>query len=208
MTAEEVLEQVLADREFYVTSGGGVTLSGGEPLFQRDFACRILDLCRKQGLHTAIESNMLWPWEHVRPVLELTDLVMMDIKFIDDEKHKRWTGASNQRVLDNALRLGSGERPLIVRTPVIPGMNDDPQEIGRIADFLAQLEHLEYYELLPYHPLATGKYQSLAMSYETAGLKRPPKQVMRDLAAEARRRGIPVRTADDHAPEGSLAPSI
>jgi len=194
MSAEDVVAEVLEDRVFYENSGGGVTLSGGEPLFQRDFACEVLRLARSEGIHTAIETSMAWPWEHAAPILPDTDLVMVDIKLMDSVRHQDWTGAPNEQILENARRLSHEPRPLIVRTPVIPGVNDTPDEVGRIADLIAGFPNLEYYELLPYHPLGTGKYQSLGMEYKLAGLKRPEGDQMRMLAEVARRRGIEVRT--------------
>jgi pyruvate formate lyase activating enzyme len=205
MSAEEVLDEVLLDRAYYRNSGGGVTLSGGEPLFQRDFSRQVLTLCKEQGLHTAIQTNLAWPWEHVAEVLDVVDLVMIDIKTTDRAAHLEWTGLPNDRVLDNAARLGRsppgspGGRTtvrLVVRTPVVRGVNDTPAEIGRIADFIAAFGNLLYYELLAYHPLGQGKYESLGLDCP-AGLDRPGPEQMRALAAEARKRGIPVRTADD-----------
>ena len=190
MTAEEVLAEVIEDRAFYDDSGGGVTLSGGEPLLQLDFATAILALARREGVHTAIETNLAWPWERIGAILGLVDLVMADVKLMDAEEHRRWTGVGNDLVLENVRRLGGTGVPLVVRTPVIPGVNDTPDGIGRIAEFLLGIESLEYYELLPYHPLAAGKYESLAMEVPRFDGRRAD---MKTLAAEARRRGVRLR---------------
>jgi pyruvate formate lyase activating enzyme len=208
LTAEEVLAEVLQDRRFYENSGGGMTLSGGEPLFQHAFTMELLRQAKAAGLHSAVETNLAWPWEHVAAVAELADLMIVDVKLADSAAHRQWTGQDNEQVLANLARLGVLPSPappsvpgeitrLIVRTPVVPGVNDTPRQIGQIADLLAGLGSLAYYELLPYHPLGSGKYESLGMAYELAEAKRPPPETMRALAAEARNRGIPVRTPDD-----------
>jgi pyruvate formate lyase activating enzyme len=197
MTAGEVVAEVMQDREFYKNSGGGVTVSGGEPLFQVEFTHEILRLCRERGLHTAVESNMAWPWKRVTPILPLTDLVIVDIKLMNGEAHREWTGLPNDTVLANAERLSRQKVDLIVRTPVIPGVNDTPEEIDRIAAFIAPFENLLYYELLPFHPMGTGKYRSLGMEWKMGDLKRPANEQVLALAAVARRRGITVKPEEE-----------
>ena len=192
-TAEEVVEEVLRDRPFYETSEGGVTLSGGEPLLQLDFAYAILERCRREGVHTAIETAANFPWERVASILPVTDLVMMDIKLFDSARHREYTGVANERILANAVRLGEQPQPLIVRTPIVPGVNDTPEDVTAIAGFVAKLPNLLYYELLPFHPLATGKYEALGLDYRARGLKALPKEAMETLAGMARRFGVKVR---------------
>jgi pyruvate formate lyase activating enzyme len=193
VAAQEVFAEVIEDRAFYANSGGGVTLSGGEPLCQREFAIEILQLCKAAGVHTAIETNLAWPWEHVEPVLPHLDLLMADIKSMDAALHADWTGQSNDRTLDNIRRLAGQDLPLIIRTPVIPGVNDSDKEIGAIADFVAGLPNLRYYELLPYHPLGLGKYESLGMVSRVPEDLRLDEGRLASLATIARRRGIEVR---------------
>ena len=193
MSAEEVVAEVLEDAAFYRDSSGGVTISGGEPLLQRDFTREVLSLCRSEGIHTAIESNMAWPWDYIAPILPLADLVMMDIKTMSAPLHEEWAGAPNARILDNAIRLSREPRPLIVRTPVIPGMNDTPEEIGQIAAFISSFPNLEYYELLPYHPLGSDKYRSLGIECRMDGVKPPGREEMHTLAEVAREQGVQVR---------------
>ena len=196
LTVEQVLKEVAADREFYDRSGGGVTLSGGEPLLQPEFAGELLRACKGQGIHTAIETNLAWPWERVEAVLPVTDLVLLDIKMMDAAAHRRWTGAGNEQVLENARKLSQTEVPIIVRTPVIAGVNATAEDIGRIADFIRAFGNLLYYELLPYNPLGAGKYRSLGMEQPRERFARPDRQTLRALAEEARGRGIRVRCPD------------
>ncbi len=194
MDVEQVIGEVMADEPFYKTSGGGVTLSGGEPLLQIDFVRAVFEICRHEGVHTAIETAANLPWSRIESVLPLLDLVMMDIKMMDSDKHQRSTGVPNERILANAAKLGQGPTPLIVRTPIIPGLNDTAEDIAAIAGFVAELPSLEYYELLPYHPMATSKYRSLDQEYDAADLKPPTKELMAELAEIAGQAGIPVRT--------------
>jgi pyruvate formate lyase activating enzyme len=192
-TVDEVVEEVLRDEPFYARSGGGITLSGGEPLLQFEFALEILARSKEEGLHTAIETAANYSWERLKAILPFTDLVMMDIKLLDNELHRACTGVGNGRILDNAQRLGREHKPLIVRTPVVPGVNDCEAQILPIAAFAARLPNLLYYELLPFHPMATGKYQSLDMDYRASQLQSPPKEQMEALAEAARRVGIEVK---------------
>jgi pyruvate formate lyase activating enzyme len=198
-TVDEVVEEVMRDLPFYETSGGGVTLSGGEPLLQLEFAIAILEKCREAGLHTAVETAANWPWERLAALLSVTDLVMMDVKLMDNARHKACTGVPNTRILENARRLGveapSGGKPLalIVRTPIVPDVNDNPEDVLAIAEFAATLPNLLYYELLPFHPMASGKYDSLDMDYRARDLKTPAKEQIEALAEVAKQAGIEVR---------------
>jgi pyruvate formate lyase activating enzyme len=192
-TVDEVVEEVLRDKPFYETSKGGVTLSGGEPLMQFDFSYAILERCRQEGLHTAIETAANYPWERVAAILPVTDLVMMDIKLIDSARHRQCTGVPNERILANAVRLSEQPQPLIVRTPIIPGVNDNEEDVRAIAEFVAGFPNLLYYELLPFHPMAGGKYNSLDMDYQAKALKTPSKDTMEALTEAAKQVGITAR---------------
>ena len=189
-SVDEVVDEVLRDLPFYETSEGGVTLSGGEPLAQLDFSYAILNRCREEGLHTAIETAANLPWQRIATILPVTDLVMLDVKLMDAERHKACTGVSNVRILENAVRLGREAPALIVRTPIVPEVNDTPEDVAAIAEFAAQLPNLLYYELLPFHPMASGKYDSLDMDYRARSLKSPPKEQMEALTDVARQFGI------------------
>ena len=161
VTPEQVLEEVLQDEDYYRESGGGVTLSGGEVLLQADFALQLLLLCKEHNINTAIESCMNASSEILRKLLPELDLVMCDLKLFDDEMHKKWTGAGNVQIKDNIRLADEAGLPIILRTPVIPGVNDTKEEIGKIAGFAAELPHLMYYELLNFNPLGASKYEAL-----------------------------------------------
>lgn len=188
MTDEEVVAEVLRDRAFYETSGGGVTLSGGEPLLQRDFAAAILARCRAEGLPTAIETAAHCRWQDLAVLLPVTDLVLMDLKLIDPARHREATGVSNERILANARRLVQAGKPVLFRVPVVPSVNDTPGDIAAIADFVRGLAEevgasRPSLELLAFHRLAGSKYQSLGMAYRAGHLEPLSKEQMAELAA-------------------------
>jgi pyruvate formate lyase activating enzyme len=189
-TPEALLEELLRDQPFYEQSGGGITLSGGEPLMQQAFSLRVLQLCREAGLHTAIETAAPSRWHDLAELLPWLDLVMMDIKLIDDDAHRDATGISNRLILENARRLAETDMPLIVRTPVIPTVNDNIEAIGAVAQFVRDFSNLLYYELMPFHRLAEGKYRSLDIHYRARGFEPPAREQMEALAEHARAMGV------------------
>ncbi|MDR1011637.1 MAG: glycyl-radical enzyme activating protein [Opitutaceae bacterium] len=183
MEIADVMAEVLEDRMFY-RENGGVTLSGGEPLMQPEFALDILRACKREGLHTAIETTLCYPWSRIRPLLGELDLIMFDIKLADAENHRRHTGVSNRLLFENLDHLNQCGRPLIARTPLIAGINDNENEIMPIARALGRLDNLLYYEFLPYHPLGTGKYEALGCA--TPAFHAPSRQTLRQLAGTVR----------------------
>lgn len=205
MTVEQVMEEVLCDKPFYDASGGGVTLSGGEPAMSRDFAREILKECRSKQIHTAVETCGEVPWESLEVLLPLTDLIMMDLKHISPDDHEHATGQANDRILENAHRLALTDKPLVFRTPVVPTVNDTEKEIGDIASFVRGLIELRKttrkvggnsadirYELLAFHKLAADKYSSLGADYKAAALTPPTREKMACLVEAARHHGIEV----------------
>jgi pyruvate formate lyase activating enzyme len=212
VTVAQVMKEVLADRAFYENSGGGVTLSGGEPLMQPEFAKEILARSKAEGIHTAIETAGYYRWDRLADLLPLIDLVMMDLKHIDADAHREATGVDNDLILANARRLAATEKPIIFRTPVIPTVNDTPEVIGAIAQFVHSLastagadsdngQHANSpdtvrfsLELLPFHRLATDKYRNLGMAYRASQLEPPSKEHMAALVEAARVHGIPVHS--------------
>lgn len=201
MTVREVMDEVLSDKPFYESSGGGVTLSGGEPALNRDFAREILEHCKNHRLHTAIETCGEVPWSSLETLLPFTDLIMMDIKHLDSGKHQLATGQPNDRILSNARQLVLTGKTIVFRTPVVPSVNDTVEEIMQIAAFVCELIDLRKgshqngtgditYELLAFHKLAAGKYPSLGLEYKARDIEPPTKEKMTALLEAARRGGI------------------
>ena len=182
----QVMEEVLRDQAFYDTSDGGMTLSGGDPLLQRQFSRAVLEESQRAGVHTAIETSAHCRWDDLEELLPWVDLVMMDIKHLDEDKHIKATGVSNQLILSNAQKLADTDIPLIFRIPVIPTVNDIPDEIGEIAKFISSLRDQNIsLELLPFHQLAGDKYRSLDLEYAARQLESPTKEQMRVLLDSA-----------------------
>jgi len=187
MTVDEVMKVVLMDKKFYEISNGGVTLSGGDPVVQHDFSYVLLKQCKSEGLHTGIETAANCKWEVIEKLLPVTDLIMMDIKHMDSEIHRKVTGVTNEQILKNAERLAETGKPLIIRVPVIPTVNDTAEQIEAIAKFVQSFKNLVYLELLPFHRLGEGKYKALGLEYPASHLKTPSKKEMRELAESAKK---------------------
>lgn len=156
--AADIVKTVLRDIEYYKTSGGGVTLSGGEPLMQSEFALEILRLCKQNGVHTAVETAGFVPWQSFEKVLGYVDLFLFDIKGIDSEKHRANTGETNELILENARRLKAAGKDILFRMPVIPGFNAD--EVEAVAKFCGEYK----LEILNYHATGNGKYSALGIA--------------------------------------------
>jgi len=168
ISAEEVFNIVKKDYIFYEKSGGGVTLSGGDPIAQPDFSIAILRLCKNNHIHTAIETSGHAQWKTLKKILEHVDLVLYDFKHMNPEKHKKYTGASNDLILKNAKRICSELRiPMWARIPIIPGYNDSHDNIEATAKFIAEClgESVKQVNLLPYHRLGETKYERLEREY-------------------------------------------
>ena len=166
MTAEEVFAKVRRDRIFYESSGGGVTVSGGEPLTRPDFVSALFSLCRGDGIHTCVETCGCVPAENVEAVRDLTDLFYFDLKLMDPEEHARHTGHDNALILENARRLAATGANILFRQPIIPSVNDTERNVAATAAFILSLGRPDVsLQLMPYHRLGSSKYAALDMPY-------------------------------------------
>lgn len=162
-TPESVLEQVLKDRMFYENSGGGLTLSGGEPMAQFPFSRELLKLAKEHHLSTAMETCGFAPRDHYREILPYTDLFLFDIKTLDPAKHRHFTGQDNARILENLHALDEAGAELHLRCPLVPGRNDSAAELDAIAALAKTLSHVRQVEVEPYHPMGVPKARRLGM---------------------------------------------
>jgi pyruvate formate lyase activating enzyme len=179
----DVIRIVEEDDAFYARSGGGLTVSGGEPLAQGAFVRALLEAARSRGIDTAIETSGLCNWKTIRDVAPLADRIYFDIKCLDPDKHERVTGVSNRKILDNFQRLRA-ELPdvdVVVRTPVIPSINDSEDDIRAIAEFVDDAGGASAYELLPYHGFGEPKYAKLGKHYPLSHLEPPSDGRMKEL---------------------------
>jgi len=174
----EIIGEVLKDRAYYRRSGGGITLSGGETLLQKDFAYALFSAAKENGLTTAIESTGFAPYETIEKLLPVIDVFLMDIKHIDSKKHKEYTTQPNELILENAYKIAKKAKKLIIRVPVIPTFNDTEDEIKQIALFTKALPNVDEIHLLPYHRLGEDKYSYLGREYTMKGLDTISKQKM------------------------------
>jgi pyruvate formate lyase activating enzyme len=194
MSAEEVFQEVRKDEIFYKNSGGGVTLSGGEPLAQAEFSTSILRLCKKAGLHTAIETTGMAQWKTLRQVLEYTDLVLYDLKLIDTLAHKKCTGVPNDLILENVKRIRNELAiPVVARIPIVPGYNADPKDIEATAKFIAtELGQNTRVNILAYHQLGEAKYTRLEKEGREINIRPPSGKEMLSLQKSMEAFGLKV----------------
>lgn len=190
MSVAEVMTEVVKDRPYYDDSGGGVTFSGGEPTLQGDFLAELLSASKAVGLHTAVDTAAHAPWETLAALLPHADLFLVDIKAFEEETHRAGTGAGNRRILENVRRLAASGVELRIRIPVIPGFNADAAELDKIAGFLAGLDRVPAVELLPFHHLGGGKYESLGREYPSRTLQPPTDEAMEGFLRLFLARGI------------------
>lgn len=182
MTSEEVIKEVEKDLIFYEESGGGVTFSGGEPLVQFEFLENLLNGCRGKKIHTAVDTSGYISWEILNRIYPKVDLFLYDLKIMDRERHKNYTAVSNEIILENLKRLSSVHPNILVRFPVIPGINDDDQNIKETGEFLSSLK-ITQMNLLPYHYIGADKYKRLGRIYKLAILQPPSEEKLSEISA-------------------------
>ena len=169
-TVPQLVKEILKDAVFFKNSRGGVTLSGGEPMLQPGFCVDLLTRLKQRGIHTAIETCGFAPWESFERILPVVDLFLYDIKLFDPEKHVRWTGQGNQLIRANLAALVGTGKPITVRVPLIPGVND-AEEFESIVNFMAHFASLRDLHILPFHQLGSSKYELLGRAYDLADVQ-------------------------------------
>ena len=192
MTVAAVLDAVERDRPFYEESGGGMTLSGGEPLLQPEFAAELLRGARERGLHTAVDTCGHVPWEAFERLRGDVDLFLYDLKLVDPVRHRRHTGAGSERIVANLLRLSQLGHRIALRVPVVPGITDDAENVRAVRDLAAGLPHLVRVDLLPYHRSGTGKYARLGRAYRLPLTEAPTAERMAAIASTMAAAGLTV----------------
>jgi pyruvate formate lyase activating enzyme len=192
MTVGELVAEIERDLIFFEESGGGVTLSGGEPLAQPRFVSALLGACRERGIGTVLDTCGYAPSSVFLNVALAADLVLFDLKLMDPARHKQYTGVSNRRILGNLKELVARGREVIVRIPVMPGINDTDDEIRQFARYLAKLPASEV-ELLPYHHIGAGKYKRLGLTYRLREATQPAAADLARFRDALARAGLNVR---------------
>lgn len=178
VTAEEIMENYRKNRSFY--KNGGLTVTGGEPLLQIDFLLELFQLAKQEGIHTCIDtSGVTYRSDHLKKLdslMKFTDLVMLDIKHIDPQKHRNLTGWDNAGILAFARYLEQKKIPLWIRHVVVPGISDDPADLKELGRFIGTLSNVQALEVLPYHTMGVGKYKELGIEYPLKDTKALPKE--------------------------------
>lgn len=197
MSVEEAVQEIAKDEIFFFHSGGGVTISGGEPLSQADFVGEVLKRCRERGIHTALETSCYAPWERVEKILPWLHVLFADLKHMDREMHQQWIGSDHTLVLDNIRKIDQSAYPveIFIRIPFIPGVNDSDENLAKTADFCRSLKKLKGIELLPYHRLGMETYKNLGIEYPLKDLLPPGPEHTLERAGflAGRQPGVPVK---------------
>jgi pyruvate formate lyase activating enzyme len=190
ITVKDLVKEIEKDSLFFDESGGGVTFSGGEPLSQPAFLAEALEACRERDIHTVVDTCGFAPRQALERIAPLTDLFLFDLKMMDPGLHKSYTGVPNDLILSNLEWLAGQGFSLIVRVPVIPGINDTAENMEAMGKFLSELSRRPEVDLLPYHSSAREKYRRFGMNYRLNDLSAPSRERMKIIAAYLARFGL------------------
>jgi pyruvate formate lyase activating enzyme len=190
VTVEEVMEEIARDVVFYEQSGGGATFSGGEPLAQPEFLDDLLVACTEAGIHTVVDTSGYAATKNFDRILPNVDLFLYDLKVVDDERHKRFTGVSTELIHTNLSHLVSEGANIIVRIPLLPGINDDEENLRAVGSLVASLDGEIPVELLPYHRAGQEKYARLGRDYRLPNLEPPIPEMIDSASLLLRQSGV------------------
>ncbi len=182
MSVDEVVAEIAKDTVFYDESRGGITISGGEPLMQPSFLIELLDACKKLELHRTVDTSGYAETQTLLEAATRTDLFLYDLKHMDSEKHVRFTGVSNERILTNLQVLSRQEAEIVIRFPMIPGFNSDQENIDKTGAFISSLPGVSRIHILPYHCSATAKYKNLGLNFNTSEVAKPTRDFLVSVA--------------------------
>nr|WP_159464674.1 glycyl-radical enzyme activating protein [Scandinavium goeteborgense] len=189
-SVDDIMATVLRDKPFYDRSGGGLTLSGGEPFMNPALALQLLKTSHDQGIHTAVETCLHVPWKYLEPALPYIDLFLADLKHVDADKFMQWTDGSSKRVLDNLKRLAAAGKKMTIRVPLIQGFNADEASIEAITEFAATELQVSDIHFLPYHTLGMNKYSLLGVPYSAPDKPLDAPELLEFAQQTAREKGL------------------
>lgn len=194
MSQDQILKEVLSDRTFYEASGGGVTFSGGEPLMQPESLTFLLEQMKKENIHTAIDTCGYAENKNVKKAAALADLFLYDLKIMDPEQHKKYTGVDNQLILMNAETILQSKADVIFRIPLIPTVNDTEQELSVFSHYLQErADNIKEVHLLPYHKIGNHKYEPLHMEYTLNDIAEPTPERMEEIKSRFEKTGLTIK---------------
>ena len=195
MSADQVMKEIEKDIAFYDESGGGLSLSGGEPLLQPDFSVNLLKVCKEIGIHTAVDTCGHANSDVLLKISEHADLFLYDLKMVDDEKHMKFTGVSNQLILENLKRLSHSGQKTVVRFPLVPGVNDDEKDILKLGEFVSSLNNVKEINVLPYHKAGVEKSKRLRRPADSSfACQGPSDETLRQIQERLKGFGLQVQT--------------
>ena len=193
MSIDEIIKEVEKDRIFFDQSKGGVTLSGGEPLSQGEFLKDLVKKLKDKKIDVTIDTSGYSKWDIIKEINPYVDLFLYDLKIINDEKHKEYTGVSNEIILDNFKKLSNIAKDIIIRIPIIPTLNNSEEDIKDFIDFLKEVKNFNYIDLLPYHNISMEKYKRLNLKYEIEHIEKPTKEQMESIREKFQNEGFKVK---------------
>ena len=193
ISVKHLMQEILKEKTFMEESGGGVTFSGGEPLLQPKFLIEVMMQCREQEIHIALDTTGYASWKTMEKVMDWPDLFLFDLKHLDDEVHKKYTGVSNRLILENLKLIYDAGKEIVIRFPVIPGVNDDKAHIEALRNYLKkELPHIRRLDLLPYHNIARHKYEAFSIPDKMRSVQEPQKEDLEKLKAAFKKGGLEV----------------
>jgi pyruvate formate lyase activating enzyme len=200
VTSDELIREIMKDVVFYDSSGGGVTFSGGEPLLQPDFLLALLRECKEREIHTAVDTCGFVKWETLSSIIPYADLILYDLKCMDSDMHYELTGRGNEEILENLRRLSKANCNVIVRFPLIPGINDNDENITCMGEFVLSLRHggrLPRVDILPYHKMGLDKYLRLGRAYSLPYVTQPKDEMVHSVQERFGKFGLEVGIGGD-----------
>jgi pyruvate formate lyase activating enzyme len=193
LTVQQVMNKIDKDRIFYDESGGGVTFSGGEPLARPEFLLELLKECKKREYHTAVDTSGYGASDAIKAISGMTDLFLYDLKLMDDEKHIKYTGVSNKLILENLKTISQLGNRIFIRIPLIPGINDDENNIRKASEVIQGTPGIDQVNVLPYHNIAVDKYNRLGKHSHLLEIPVPSDEYMESVAGRFLEYGIKVK---------------
>jgi len=193
VTVAELVAEIERDLVFFDESSGGVTFYGGEPLAQAAFLKKVLEECKAREIHTALDTTCHAPWEVIEKVNDYVDLYLCDLKQMDPVVHERFTGVSNELILENLRRLARLKKRIIIRIPIVSGVNDDDENLRRSGEFASSLDGVAQIDILPYNKAVEGKLGRLARDYPITEAKPPSEARLREIVGILEESGLTVK---------------
>lgn len=193
VSVNDVFKEIEKEIIFYDESKGGVTFSGGEPLSQPEFLRSLLILCKNNGIHTVLDTSGYATEEILKQIKDYVDLFLYDLKFIDNAKHEKYTGVPNQQIIKNLIQLSENGSNIIIRIPIIPGINDDEDDLNKMRDFISGLNNIQGIDLLPFHKIGKNKYIKLNLPYKMDNYNEPSSELMEKIKLKFDSTNVPVK---------------